>query len=165
MAEHEVRLCHHIPCIPFNVSAGSGFDKLNARTKTLESCGFQTIHCLNQNWRIFHSQSNTIISPFLPNMEMPLLAFSNEIFCHGLSSFKCDYILVRKGINSKFQPVQYLEIACDLLKTFSLWWYIKESFNRKFNFLSSVTRRPGEYCLFIYFLCGFRFRRIYIGTK
>ena len=165
MAEHEVRLYHHIPCIPFNVSAGSGFDKLNARTKTLESCGFQTIHCLNQNWRIFHSQSNTIISPFLPNMEMPLFDFSNEIFCHGLSSFKCDYILVRKGINSKFQPVQCLEIACDLLKTFSLWWYIKESFNRKFNFLSSVTRRPGEYCLFIYFLCGFRFRRIYRGTK
>lgn len=94
-----------------------------------------------------------------------MFAFSNEIFLHDLSSFKCDYILVRKGINSKFQPVQYLEIAYDLLKTFSLCWYIKETFNRKFNFLSSVTRRPGEYCLFIYLLCGFLFCRIYRATK
>ena len=49
-----------------------------------------------------------------------MFAFSNEIFLHGLSSFKCDHILVGKGINSKFQPVQYLEIAYDLLKTFSV---------------------------------------------
>ena len=40
---------------------------------------------------------------------------------------------LRKGINSKFQPVEYLEITYDLLKTFSLCQYIKERFNRKFN--------------------------------
>lgn len=62
-----------------------------------------------------------------------MYAFSDEIFHHALFSVKCDYLIEKRYLNSKFQPVQYLEITYDLLKTFSLCYYIKERFNRKFN--------------------------------
>lgn len=61
--------------------------------------------------------------------------------------------LERKRIYSKFHLVQYQDINDDLLKAFSLCWYIKGSFNGKFSFLSNVKRRPGKYSLFFSLLC------------